>query len=161
MEIYQQLTAVLKTITEKLKNKRINWFLGGSTSLALQSVDVIPHDIDILTDKKGALAIQKELTEFTQESVTYKESDLFKSWFGVFEIHGIKVEVMGGLSTRATINDDWGTPVKFESVKYLIHNGMKIPVQLLEEEYKAYVKMGRLEKANKIKSCLQGETLEA
>jgi len=160
IKIDEQLEKALKLIIKRLTGKKINWFLGGSTSLALQSVDVIPHDIDILTDKKGALAIQKELTEFTQESVAYKKSDLFKSWFGAFLINDIKVEVMGDLSTRANINDDWGIPVKFESVKYLVYNSTKIPVQSLKEEYMAYLRMGRLEKANKIKSCLKGETFE-
>jgi len=161
MKINVQMEEVLKIISKRLTDKNINWVLGGSLNLAIQGVNVIPHDIDILTNQKGALAIQKELDEFTQESVVYKESDLFKSWLGVFEINGVKVEIMGDLSSRASIHDNWRPPTKLKNPVYITYQDLTIPVKSLKEEYGAYTRMGRTEKAEKIKSCLKGLSFEA
>lgn len=37
----------------------VSWAIDGSTSLALQGIDLNPHDIDILTDSMGAYRIQE------------------------------------------------------------------------------------------------------
>lgn len=49
----RNLDVLIKIIN--MINKPIKYLLSGSTSLKLQVVDVIPHDIDIFTDKEGGI----------------------------------------------------------------------------------------------------------
>jgi predicted nucleotidyltransferase len=51
--ISRKFIRVLKIISKKLENQKIKWVLVGSTSLALQGVNIKPKDIDILTDDEG------------------------------------------------------------------------------------------------------------
>ena len=77
----REIVEALKVITRRLRDAKIKWVLVGSTSLALQGVDVSPKDIDILTDKDGAFEINKLLKEYEVKSVQFKTSDLFESFF--------------------------------------------------------------------------------
>ncbi|MGP6207713.1 nucleotidyltransferase domain-containing protein [Cuniculiplasma sp. SKW3] len=75
----------------------VKWALDGSTSLALQGIDVKPHDIDILTDSEGAVKIQEVLKEYNEIPITHSSNGKYDSYFGIFRVNGIKVEVMGDL----------------------------------------------------------------
>ena len=54
---------VIKLISENIPSN-IKLAVDGSTSLALQGIDVTPHDIDILTDREGAIRIQESLKKY-------------------------------------------------------------------------------------------------
>lgn len=75
----------------------VKWALDGSTSLALQGIDVKPHDIDILTDRDGAIKIQDGLKEYNEVPISHSSNGKYDSYFGIFKVNGIKVEVMGDL----------------------------------------------------------------
>jgi hypothetical protein len=156
---FEIIKNTLVFINKIIQRKTIKWVLGGSTNLALQGVNVIPHDIDILTNKDGAFAIQKKLSGYCVQKIEYCESDFFKSWFGVFKINGIKIEVMGDLSTRSSYEDDWQEPTNLVIKKHIVLENQKIPVKTLEEELWAYSKMGRIEKAEKIKNAINRQKL--
>ncbi|MBU1117403.1 hypothetical protein KKD37_00380 [Patescibacteria group bacterium] len=142
---------VTKIITEKLSHDNINWALIGSSNLALQGVDVRAHDIDILTDKEGALRIGKLLKEFTKEEVGYKESEKFRSYFGKFIINGIDVEIMGDLLVVNPSGDIWDETTNFLDKKiYFQIDDTEIPIISLDQEYKAYSRQGKEKKAQKI-----------
>jgi len=49
--IEKDITESLRMLCRGLSNHDTRWVLVGSTSLALQEVDVTPGDIDILTDE--------------------------------------------------------------------------------------------------------------
>lgn len=140
----------IKIITEKLSHDNINWALIGSSNLALQGVDVEAHDIDILTDKEGALLMRKILKEFTKEEIKYKESEKFKSYYGKFIINGVEVEIMGDLSNLNPRGDIWSETTNFSKKIYFQVDDTKVPVISLDQEYQAYLKLGRNEKAQKI-----------
>jgi len=87
----------LKLISERYRIHNIKWILIGSSSLALNGVDVLPNDIDILTDKKGALKSNKIFEEFMIKKVEWSETKVYKSYFGKFIINNSRVEIMGDL----------------------------------------------------------------
>jgi hypothetical protein len=91
---------VLKIIFKKLRGKKVNWVLIGSSSLALEGMKIKPKDIDILTTKKGAFEFNKVFKKWEIESVKFKESKFFRSYFGEFKIEGVRVEVMGKLERK-------------------------------------------------------------
>ena len=49
--------------------------LSGSTSLALQQVDIEVHDIDIVTDKYEAIALENILKEYEIKEMEYSETE--------------------------------------------------------------------------------------
>lgn len=150
----------LKILVKKLSNKKINWAIIGSTNLALQGVDVTANDIDILTNKEGAFLIGKLLKEFTIKPIEYKESERFKSYYGLFEINNIKIEIMGDLQYKIPKGDLWSKKSRLSKKIIIKYQGLNIPVISLEQGYIAYSKMGRIEKANKIKEVLDKNSIK-
>jgi len=144
----KEVIEALKLIGRKLNDKGIKWMVVGGTSLALQGVDVESHDIDILTDKKGAFRIAELLKEYEVGPVRFKHSELFRSYLGEFEIKGVKVEVMGDL--EAKMGGKWVRVkvIPHESVEV---EGVEIPVSPLREQLKAYEMLGREKDEEKIR----------
>lgn len=147
---------VLKIIVDRLKN--INWILIGSTNLAVQGVNIKANDIDILTTKEGAYKIEEALHEFCIEPVHYKESTKFNSHYGLFIINGIEIEVMGDIENFRPKGELWGEKSNFKK-HYIEFHEITIPCAKLEQEYYAYIKMGRFEKAELIKTRLDNPIL--
>ena len=144
---------VLRKLYERLKGSDVNWAVTGSLGFALQGVPVEPHDIDIQTDREGAYEIERLFSEFVVESVKFKESERIRSHFGVLRIDGIEVEIMGDIQKK--VGDEWEPPVDIDRHKRFVEiEGMKIPVLDLEYEYRAYLKMGRVEKAKMLRKFL-------
>ena len=146
---------VLEKIVNRLQDSPIVWVVTGSLGMALQGVPIEVHDIDIQTDRNGAYEIERRLAEYVVKPVTYSESERIRSHFGMLEIDGIKVEIMGDLQKRLD-NQSWEEPVKVERYRRWVEvTGMRIPVLSLEYEYQAYLKLGRVEKAEMLRSWLQ------
>ncbi len=133
-----------KKIVDVLKflNKRLNkvkWVLVGSTSLMVQGVDVFPHDIDILTSKRDIRKIEKLLEKHEIKRLRYKISEIFRSYFCIFRIKGIKVEVMSNLEVK--IGNRWK---KFRVLPQEIEfKGMKFLVSPLKDELRIRKKLRR------------------
>lgn len=73
----------------------------------------------------------------------------------MLEIDGIKVEVMGDIQKRLG-DQSWEEPVQVEHYKHWVEvDGMRIPVLSLEYEYRAYLKLGRSDKAEILRTWLQ------
>jgi hypothetical protein len=88
---------VLTILAEKLESSKTSWAITGSTSLALQGLDIVPHDIDILTDEEGAYAIAELFREHIVSPVSFKKSPKYESHFGALRIEDVDVEIMGEL----------------------------------------------------------------
>jgi hypothetical protein len=135
----QKILAALKIINEKLKSRKIRWVLAGTTGLALQGVEISPNDIDILTDKEGALKINELLKEYEVKPVKFRRSKIFESYFGKFKISNVEVDVIGNL--RVKLSNRW------KSVELLSNtvemDGTKIRVYPIREALKAYRIMKR------------------
>lgn len=150
----QKIKEVLRIICQELENKDVNWALVGSTNLALQEVDVEPHDVDILTDKEGAFLIHKLLKEYEVKEVKWSRSDKFASWLGELRIKGVKVEIMGNLKLKDT-KGKWSETTSLSKRKLMKIDDCKIPIIPLRYELKAYEKLGRSERVRKIKEALK------
>lgn len=127
----------------------------GTSSLILQKIDMNVDDIDILSDKKTALAANDLLKEYLLEKVDYKISDQFKSYFGKFTINGILVEIMG----EWQIKDNSGSWSQIfnaseKEKKQILVDNQKIWVTTPETELSLFTKMGRWNAYNKIKRKL-------
>jgi hypothetical protein len=145
----------LHIIHDRLQGTSVTWAVTGSLGFALQGVPVVPHDIDIQTDKDGAYEIERLLDEFVVERVKFSSAERIRSHFGVFIINAIRVEIMGDIEKRSTKGvwqpiDDLRKYVRFVEIDDMI-----IPVLLLEYEYEAYMQLGREDKARFLQNWLE------
>lgn len=125
--ISEKISDCLVRIVEILAD-RVSWAVDGSCALALQGVDVFPHDVDILTDKSSAYEIGEIMSEFVERSVQYGETPRWRSHFGVMKMNSIKIEIMGDLQSFR--NGKWSDIQNPGTVPIdlLLINDIKIPV---------------------------------
>jgi hypothetical protein len=123
--------------------------LAGSFSLALQGVDVVPHDLDLMTDRQGAFTINALLKKYEKKKVEYSETENVCSFFGVFEIQGVKVEVMGDYKEKQ--GNKWVSLSKrLVNPRIIEVDGMRIPVSPLEDQLISYERSTRPKDAEKV-----------
>ncbi len=159
--IYPTYMAVLRQLSTELKESRVNWVVTGSLSCALQGLPFEPHDIDIQTDKQGAYEIERRFSSQVSRKVTFSSTERMRSHFGTLLIEGIVVEIMGDIQKRLE-DGTWETPVDLRSQRQFIHvAGMTIPVLSLAYEAQAYLKLGRLERAEMLREAASRATQDA
>lgn len=147
--------AVLQKLYARLKDGSFDWVITGSVGMALQGMEIEPHDIDLQTDKAGAYEIARLFAESVRQPIHYRASERVRSYYGLLEMDGIQVEVMGDLQKRITENV-WEEPVRVARYRCWVEwAGMRLPVLDLEYEYQAYLKLGRKEKAEQIRRFLE------
>ncbi len=155
--IDRRILQVLKLIESRLRGSGIRWVLAGSVSLALQGVDVNPNDIDILTDRNGAFQINRILKEYEIRPVRLRRSKRFQSYFGEFEINGVRVEVMGDLKERVGL--EWrDLSHRLSAPKITKVEEVKLPISPLEDQLRSYRALRRrkdLSKIQKIAKALE------
>lgn len=150
----QELIKVLKIIYNKLINSNINWVLTGSFSFAIRGLETNIGDIDIQTDSNGAYEVEKLFKDYIHKKVEYKQSENIRSYFGSLRINDINIEIMGDIEKK--LDNIWTEPPNLKFLKEIVNfEGMSIPVLSLEYEADAYLKMGRNEKAKKIKELIK------
>ena len=145
----------LGEIRRRLQDKGIHWAVTGSLGLALQGIDVAVHDIDLQTDAAGSYIIEHCLAEFVTRPVRFCEAARIRSHLGALSVHGIPVEIMGDVQKRAE-GGPWEEPPDLQlHTQWVQAFGMQLPVMSLEWEQQAYLKLGRAEKAQRIKRHLE------
>lgn len=101
---------VLKAFYQIIDGKNIPWVLSGSTALVIQGVDVgINNDIDILTDEEGSKQINILLADYKVKGSEYSATDKYKSFFGIYKIGELNIDVMGEFQYRLK-NRLWSKP---------------------------------------------------
>ncbi len=131
------------------------WALTGSTSFALQGMDVIARDIDIMTDEQGAYELEHRLLRYSVRPVRYSEAEKIRSHFGLLNICGIDVEIMGAIQKKLP-GGDWEPVFSLEPImEFIEYRSMRLPVIALSHEAKAYRLLGRTERADLIEKHLK------
>lgn len=146
---------VLKTLYSKLNKTDILWVIGGSLALKLVGLEVEPKDIDLFTNEEGAYEVEKLLAEYLVKNVSLSSKDNIRSHYGILNIHGIEVEIIGHIEFKDERNI-WEAGRKLEGV-INIHEfeGMKIPLMKIESQLKGYTKIGRKDKIRLIEEWLE------
>jgi len=159
LDLPKQHTNVLSLLVERIPPAEYFWVLTGSAGLRLQGVDIPVNDLDLQTDGKTIFRLEKRLAEFMKMPVHFWKSEHTLSYHGQAQINGLQVEFLGDMRHRRS-DGTWEPPLNIESVLVWIewHN-LKIPVLSLDHEALAYEKMGRVQKAELIRSALQKGTL--
>lgn len=77
------------------------WALAGSIALVLQGVPLTPHDVNIVTDRRGAKLLNLRLKKFASSPLRWTENESFASLLAQFKIEGTRVEIMGDITIKS------------------------------------------------------------
>lgn len=138
-----------------LADSDVTWALTASLNLALRGIDIEPGDIDVMTDASGADAIESVFSDHVVRQVTRSRSHekRIESHFGVLELDGIEIEIMGDV--RHFVDGEWTEPVDVAVHREFIDiEGRAIPAMSLEHELAAYRDLGRGKRIEQIKTHL-------
>lgn len=137
--INQNFIKALKKINKEFQKHKIRWVLVGSLSLAFQNVKIKPNDIDILTDKEGALKSNKIFKRYIEKAVKWSQTERYDSFFGKFQINDVAVEIMGDLKVKE--GNKWiELKPRLEKPHFIRLEDILIPVTPLEDQLKSYKK---------------------
>lgn len=155
LDLPEQHTKVLSTLAERIPPTEYLWALTGSAGLRLQGVDIPVNDLDLQTDGKTVFLLEKRLPEFMKVPVHFWKSEHTLSYHGQAEINGLQVEFLGDMRHQSA-EGAWEPPLNIESVLVWVEwHTLVIPVLSLDHEALAYEKMGRIQKAELIRSTIQ------
>lgn len=157
---YGALTTIMRCIVPAMFRAQQPWALVGSTASVLQGLPRYqPPDIDLATTMQGAYIMEGCLSEAgtTARPVRYSVKAPYASYFGIFHVDGVKVEVMGELIIRCVdgvidLGDHWAR--WSEHVRLVEVEGMHIPVAPLEWQLVANAMLGRDERVATIAAYL-------
>ena len=150
-------SALHQVVRALSQGSSIQWALTGSTSMFLQGMALVVHDIDVQTTAEGAYEVERRLQQIGKSvtRVYYRQSAVIRSHYGKLLVREEIVEIMGAIEHLGPSNE-WEPPVELSSiVQWINWESEKLPVLSLEHELRAYKQMGRWEKAKKIEAFLR------
>ena len=148
-----KIIAALLALHGSLKGRAVRWAVMGSLSHALQGLKIQPNDIDISTDRRGAHKIEQLLEPHVTRPVTHSQADRVRSHLGELTLHGVTVQIIGDMET-STDNRTW-TPLPHDHPHLIMVAGAPIPVRTLEQEIQTYTRLGRTQRADKLRALIE------
>jgi hypothetical protein len=148
------LVAIMRAIIPSMFKAQQPWALVGSCASVLQGLpDYQPPDIDLATTMTGAYIMSGCVGRAgdTVRPVSYSVRLPYSSHFGIYQVGGVKVEVMGDLVIRCSdgvidLSDHWARWT--DHVRIVELEGMHIPVVALEWQVVANALLGRQERVD-------------
>jgi hypothetical protein len=155
MENVKSKMMLLSQIAKELNRKNVTWAIGASMLLYFKGIVSDFHDIDIMVTEEEIEIVKGVLLSFGKMQTPKPNVRYKTSYFLEFQINGIDVDVMAGFNI--TNNDkEHHFPLKKEHIKDFTEiNGIRIPLQSLEEWRMYYQLMGRDEKVDMIDAWQQ------
>ena len=157
--IESRLPGALRELATRLDSAGLNWAVGGSLSLALRGAPIQPRDIDIVTDMAGSYEIERIFSRFVTKRVSLRTSENIRSHFGVLDLDGVKIDIMGDFQLLGA-DGEWGEPPNLRSMIETVRvEDLQIPVPSLEWEHMAYSRLGRQDKVDIIDRLLKDKRI--
>lgn len=148
--------AALRLLAKRLSGRvGLVWALTGSTSFALQGMDVPAHDIDVIADRQSAEAIAGLLSDCCVRPMEASSAQYIRSFFGRFVVGGIDVDLMGD-PERLGMDGAWQQAVPLPPlIRHVSFRGLRLPVLDLAFEEQAYRLLRRDARADDIAAFLR------
>lgn len=129
----------MKFLEKSFRPKRIKWMLAGSFSLILRGMKIEAHDIDIITTKSGGHAIDDILRRFRKSKFAMTNDGIGSRYHGVYELNGIKVDVIAGIAFKAGKSLMFGFKELFSRSETVTDSGIEMRLVPLEYQFIAYL----------------------
>jgi hypothetical protein len=147
------LRSIASQVVPAMFKSQQPWALMGSTASVLRGLDgYSPPDIDLVTTMRGAYIMEGAVASCgaTVRPVNWSVSPPYESHFGIFEVDGVKTEVMGDLIIRCddgVIDASEHFARWSEKVRVVHFEGFHIPVVRLEWQLVANALLRRPERS--------------
>jgi len=150
----QELLKAMVKLATLLKDLDEEWAIGGDAGELVQGVNVPADHLEILTTKKGCVAINTRLSSYQTLAPKETEKTLdreamfegqpcpayVKSEYAEFVLDSARVEVYGDLRIKVG-ERDWSDPLSFEATEVNVVGNL-LPLVPLELKSKMYAFLG-------------------
>ena len=128
---------------------QVSWHLVGSAALAVRGLDIVPGDIDLVTDAQGAHLMQQALRPHLIQPLVPTPGWVAESFTRTFP--GACVEWVGGVNASADAPEptDFGS-IAASHLEQVTWNGYSIRVPPLDLQLSVNQRRGRTERAAQI-----------
>lgn len=154
MENIKHKLTVLAHIAEEFNHKDVTWAIGASLLLYFKGITSEFHDIDIMIAEDDVETV-KEILLSLGNIIHSKPNSKYKTkCFLEFHVDGVEIDTMAGFGIIYQ-DKEYYFPLKKEDIKDFTEvQGIKIPLQSIEEWRIYYELMERDEKVKMIDSYL-------
>jgi hypothetical protein len=138
---------------ERISGENVDWWLAGSTALAIRGIDLVPRDLDIITDRDGAKQLGRALSEWLVEPIQESHGWIAR-WFGRAFAHA-RIEWVGDVEKSVDEKgpSDFG-PAAGSMLEAVPWNGYTIRVPPLAMQLAVCERRGLKDRAQKIQQAL-------
>lgn len=149
VEWEKSLSAYLQII----ENANIDWWLTGSTALAIRGLEITPGDLDLVVDDASASKLGELLLDYLVEPMQPSPGWIW-NWFGRAFLFA-RVEWVGGVNDSADspFVVDFG-PTAAKRLEVVNWRGIDIRVPPLDLQLEVSKRRGLVERAEKISRLL-------
>ncbi len=154
MEDIQFKLTLLSQIAKELNNRGVTWAIGASMLLYFKGITRDFHDIDIMVSEEDFNIVKEVLLTFGKMQPPNPNDKYRTKCFGEFTVEGVEVDVMAGFIIIDRDKEFYFPLVREAIQDFTEINGIKIPLQSLEEWRTYYKMMGRTEKVKMIDDWL-------
>jgi hypothetical protein len=143
----------LEALLEILSDMNVDWWLGGSAALAVRGVPIIPHDIDVITDRSGTIQIRDRFQDYLFEPIVDVTNWICKIFGRLFLYAAI--DVAGDVESTVDIPEptDFG-PYAASRLERVTWRGYLIYVPPVDLQLRQNVRRGLTDRVQKIKQVL-------
>lgn len=154
MENIKHKLTVLAHIAEEFNYKDVTWAIGASLLLYFKGITSEFHDIDIMIAEDDVETVKEILLSFG-DIIQSKPNPKYKTkCFLEFRVDGVEIDAMAGFGIMNQ-DKEYYFPLKKEDIKDFTEvQGIKIPLQSIEEWRIYYELMERDEKVQMIDAYL-------
>jgi hypothetical protein len=146
---------LLSQIAKELNNKNVTWAIGASVLLYFKGIVSEFNDIDIMVAEEDVDVIKEVLLSFGDIQTPNPKVKYKTKYFFEFLVDEVDIDVMAGFIIMDK-DKEYYFPLKKENIKDFTEiDGIKIPLQSLEEWRTFYQLMGRDEKVHMIDTWRQ------
>jgi hypothetical protein len=151
---------LLSQIAKELNNKNVTWAIGASTMLYFKGIVSEFNDIDIMVAEEDVDVVKEVLLSLGEMQSPNPNIEYRTRCFLEFQVEGVEIDIMAGFVIIDKENEHY-FPLKKENIKDFTEiDGIKIPLQSLEEWRNYYQLMGRDEKVHMIDSWRQTQVCQ-
>ena len=149
--------AALDALLDRLAEWEISWWLTGSGALAVRGLDIMPRDLDLVTDDAGAVQLGEGLAQWLIEPVS-PVTDWICRWWGRAFLHA-RIEWAGGVDPRVdeSFVSDLG-PAAGRRLEEVTWNGRILRVPPLEVQLHSSERRGLPDRASQIRMMIEDGT---
>lgn len=135
------------------ENNGIKWWLAGSAALYVRGIDVLPHDIDVMTYKTEITKLKKSVENYISEPFHHVTNWVVKGFGVIYRQYRIDYAFEPEEWVDGNGYVDFGLYAQshLEEIKWNDHTILVPPLEL---HIKSNLDRGRIEIVNKIKAAI-------